>query len=82
MTDSLRHPELELDVLRPYRLRAYPWIPGVLLAGGGAFFVAVTISDGRASAAAVGAIALSYPVRLMLGRRGAPAELIQPCETP
>ena len=64
---------------RPYRLRAYPWIPALLLATGVAFFVAVTISDPRATAAAGGAIALSYPVRLILGRRASPAEMT--CET-
>jgi APA family basic amino acid/polyamine antiporter len=74
---ALRHKEP--DAPRPYRLRAYPWIPVLLLASGVAFFVAVTISDPRATAAAVGAIALSYPVRRILGRRAAPAEVT--CET-
>jgi APA family basic amino acid/polyamine antiporter len=69
----------EPNASRPYRLRAYPWIPALLLVSGAAFFVAVTISDPRATAAALGAIAVSYPVRLILGRRGAPAELT--CET-
>jgi APA family basic amino acid/polyamine antiporter len=70
----------EPNAPRPYRLRAYPWIPALLLASGIAFFVAVTISDPRATAAALGAIAVSYPVRLLLGRRNAQAELT--CETP
>jgi APA family basic amino acid/polyamine antiporter len=70
----------EPNAPRPYRLRAYPWIPALLLASGIAFFVAVTISDPRATAAALGAIAVSYPVRLLLGRRNTQAELT--CETP
>ena len=69
----------EPNAPRPYRLRAYPWIPALLLASGIAFFVAVTISDLRATAAALGAIAVSYPVRLLLGRRNAQAEMT--CET-
>lgn len=69
----------EPEAARPYRLRAYPWIPGLLLASSLAFFVAITISDPRPTAAALGAIAFSYPVRLLLGRRAAPADVT--CET-
>jgi APA family basic amino acid/polyamine antiporter len=69
----------EPDAPRPYRMRAYPWIPGLLLASGAAFFVAVTISDPQATAAALAAIAISYPVRLILGRRAVQAKLT--CET-
>jgi APA family basic amino acid/polyamine antiporter len=61
----------EPDAARPYRLKVYPWVPALLLATGTAFFVAVTISDPRATAAALGAIAVSYPVRMLLVRRSA-----------
>ncbi len=71
----------EPDAARPYRLRGYPWIPGLLLATGTAFFIGVTISDPRATAAALAAIAVSYPVRLLLRRRGGQGELAQTCET-
>ena len=58
----------EPHVPRPYRLRAYPWIPGFLLLSGAAFLAAITFSDPRSTVAALAAMAVSYPVRRLLER--------------
>jgi APA family basic amino acid/polyamine antiporter len=56
----LRH--REPDAERPFRTPLYPWVPVLLLVTGVAFLATVGASDSRNTIAAVGAIAVSYPV--------------------
>ena len=52
----------EPDAPRPYRAIGYPWIPGLVLAGAGAFVVASFFGDTTNSLHAVGVLVASYPV--------------------
>lgn len=60
-----RHPDAE----RPFRVPGYPWVPGAALLGSVAFLVAAVLGDPRNSLAAIGMVALSWPVSRAVGRR-------------
>ena len=61
----IREPELE----RPFRVPAYPWVPGIVLLGSLGFLVAAVVSDTSNSLLALGLLAASWPVYWLLGRR-------------
>jgi APA family basic amino acid/polyamine antiporter len=51
----------EPDLPRPYRAWGYPWIPGLVLTGAGAFVVATFFGDTTNSLHAVIVLVASYP---------------------
>jgi basic amino acid/polyamine antiporter, APA family len=50
------------DAERPFKVPAYPLVPGLALAGSAAFMVAAIVSDRANSLIAIGLIAASWPV--------------------
>lgn len=60
-----RAPDLE----RPFRVPAYPWIPGIVLLGSIGFLVGALVSDTSNSLIALLFLAASWPVYWLLGRR-------------
>jgi APA family basic amino acid/polyamine antiporter len=54
---------------RPFKLFAYPWIPLLLLTIGALFLGAIAISDTTSTLAALGLLAISYPVYRVFARR-------------
>ncbi|MBI4409701.1 MAG: APC family permease [Gemmatimonadetes bacterium] len=60
----------EPDAPRPFRARAHPWSTGVVLVGSLAFLGAAVAADSRNSLAALGLLAVSWPLfRLLRARR-------------
>ncbi len=55
---------------RPFRVPLYPWIPGAALLGSIAFLVAAVLGDRTNSLWALGLVALSGPVYLVVRRVG------------
>ncbi len=60
-----RAPELD----RPFRVPAYPWLPGIVLVGSVGFLVGAVVSDTANSLIALLFLAASWPVYWLLGRR-------------
>jgi APA family basic amino acid/polyamine antiporter len=54
---------------RPFRVPAYPWIPGIVLLGSVGFLIAAVVSDTSNSLVALALLAASWPVYWLLGRR-------------
>lgn len=52
----------EPDAVRPFRVPAYPWVPGMALVGSLAFLVAAVLGDRSNSILALMLLALSWPV--------------------
>jgi basic amino acid/polyamine antiporter, APA family len=65
---------------RPFRVPWYPVVPGLALAGPVAFLVAAVVGDRTNSLIAVGLIALSWPLSVLIRRRmdGPPAVPLVP----
>jgi APA family basic amino acid/polyamine antiporter len=65
----------EPGTARPFRVPAFPWVPGFALAGSLAFLVAQLVSDRTNGATAVALLVLSWPVYAAIGKRekGGPA---------
>jgi APA family basic amino acid/polyamine antiporter len=59
----------EPDLPRPFRVPAYPWVPGAALAGSLAFLVAAVWADRVNSALAVALVAVSWPIHRLTSRR-------------
>ena len=61
----------EPDAVRPFRVPAYPWVPGMALVGSLAFLVATVLGDRSNSLLALLLLALSWPVyRIQRRSRG------------
>jgi APA family basic amino acid/polyamine antiporter len=58
----------EPDAPRPYRAWGYPWTTGLVLLGSVAFLAGAIAGDTRRSLYALGLLALSYPVFLVVRR--------------
>jgi basic amino acid/polyamine antiporter, APA family len=58
----------EPDTPRPYRAWGYPWTTGLVLLGSVAFLAGAVAGDTRRSLYALGLLALSYPVFLVVRR--------------
>lgn len=56
------------DAIRPFRVPAYPFVPGLALLGSLAFIAAALFSDFRNSLIAVGLVAISWPVYRLFRR--------------
>ena len=56
----------EPETRRPYRAWGYPWTTGIALAGSIAFLIAAIASDTENSLWAVGVLAISYPLYLVM----------------
>lgn len=54
------------DAIRPFKVPAYPLVPGLALAGSVAFMVAALVTDRTNSLVAIGLIAASWPVYRMI----------------
>jgi APA family basic amino acid/polyamine antiporter len=61
----------EPNTPRPYRAWGYPFTTGTVLLGSMAFLAAVVLGDTRHSLYAIGLLALSYPLFLLLAARAA-----------
>jgi APA family basic amino acid/polyamine antiporter len=60
----------EPDTPRPYQAIGYPWVTGFLVVGSLAFLAGNVVSDTRNSIVELGLLVASYPVYLVLRRRG------------
>jgi len=58
----------EPEAHRPFRVPAYPWVPGVALAGSVAFLIAAIAGDRTNSLIAVALVLVSWPVYLWVTR--------------
>ncbi|MEO5510361.1 MAG: APC family permease [Longimicrobiales bacterium] len=58
----------EPDAPRPFRVPLYPWVPGIALVGSCAFMVGALISDRRNTLWALGLVAISIPLYLVIRR--------------
>ena len=59
----------EPEAPRPFRVPGYPIVPGLALVGAAGFLVAASIGDPRNSAWAIGLVALSWPVFVVVRTR-------------
>ncbi len=59
----------EPEVPRPFRVPGYAIVPGLALVGAAGFLVAASIGDPRNSAWAIGLVALSWPVVVVVRTR-------------
>ncbi len=59
----------EPDAPRPFRVPGYPIVPGLALVGAAGFLVAASVGDPRNSAWAIGLVALSWPVFVIVRTR-------------
>ena len=59
----------EPDARRPFRVPAYPWVPGFALAGSLAFLAAAAWGDRTNSLIAVGLVAVSWPAYRLSAKR-------------
>lgn len=64
----------EPDTARPYRAFGYPWTTGIALIGSLAFLVAAVIGDRTNSVRSLLLLAASFPVYLVVRRKGADSD--------
>jgi amino acid transporter len=62
------------DLVRPFRLPGYPWVPAFFLAVTLALTVAVVSTETRIAALSALGIASGYPVYLAIGRIDRPRD--------
>jgi len=64
----------ERDTSRPFRTPAYPWVPGIVLAGSVAFLTGAIAGDRENSVRALLLLAASYPVYRVVRRVARPRD--------